>query len=123
MRDNGGYRRVASTTREIVQWLVQRDYDEIEKRTDRVRLSAVELRNAVDEYGRRLLMPPDVAFDELDVVEIDTKGGARAWSVRVDLWTEEEGRSDLSLEMTMREPNEDDGGGQLVVEVDNLHVL
>jgi hypothetical protein len=40
------------------------------------------------------------------------------WSVRCDLWTVEEGRSDLSLELTVV-------AAPLgpTIEVDNLHVL
>jgi hypothetical protein len=41
------------------------------------------------------------------------------WSVRFDLWTVEEGRSDLSIEMTLI----DRGDRDLAVEIDNVHVL
>jgi len=42
-----------------------------------------------------------------------------AWSVIVPLFSWEEGRSDLSLELTLRA----DGHGDFAVELDSLHVL
>lgn len=41
-----------------------------------------------------------------------------AWWVVVDLWTAEEGRSDLSMEATVRERD-----GQVLVVIDNVHVM
>jgi len=63
-------------------------------------------------------MPSEVEDDNLDVNEIE---GAipRAWWVLVDLWTVEEGRSDLTLEIRLT-----DTGGELYdIEINNLHVL
>ena len=42
-----------------------------------------------------------------------------AWSVVVPLFTREEGRSDLSLELTVTELQE----GSVGIQVDDLHVL
>ena len=98
--------------------LVAEDYDGIEEATRGRRLTAEQLRQAVEEYGRELQMPPEVVFDNLDVNEIE---GAipRAWWVLVDLWTVEEGRSDLTLEIRLT-----DTGGELYdIEINNLHVL
>jgi hypothetical protein len=63
-------------------------------------------------------MPPELVFDNLDVVGIE--GAApRAWSVLVDLWTVEEGHSDLTLELLLT-----DTGGELYnIEIYDLHVL
>jgi hypothetical protein len=52
------------------------------------------------------------------VVEIDN-AVPEAWSVYLDLWTAEEGRSDLTLELTLR----DSPAGIYSVELDDLHVL
>jgi hypothetical protein len=110
--------RIKSTIVQLLDWLVSGDYEAIERFTGGSRLSAEVLRQAVSAYGQRLAMPPTAALDQLDVVEID---GAfpKAWSVRVDLWTASEGRSDLSLECTLT----DRQGDLLMAEVDNLHVL
>lgn len=110
--------RVKATVVQLLHWLVAGDYAAIERLTLGVRLPASLLRQAVADYGRTLVMPPASAFDQLDAIEIDGSN-PKAWSIRVDLWTVEEGRSDLSLECTLI----DQPGELLVAEVDNLHVL
>ena len=106
------------TVHRLVEMLVVGHYDGVEGASRSRRLTAEQLRQAVEEYGRELRMPPDVVFDNLDVNEIE---GAipRAWWMLVDLWTVEEGRSDLTLEIRLT-----DTGGELYdIEIDNLHVL
>lgn len=110
--------RIAATVVQILQWLAAGDFAAIEKYTHGVRLSASLLEEAVHDYGRTLVMPPQSALDCLDVVEIENSDPC-AWSIRVDLWTVEEGRSDLSLECTLI----DSPGAMLTAEIDNLHVL
>jgi len=109
--------RIVKTIEKILSWLVEGDVEAVERYSKGVRLSAVHIRRALTDYGRTLTMPPDVS-QCLDVVEI-TRSEPRAWSVRIDLWTAEEGRSDLSLECTLT----DGPGDLLVAEVDDLHVL
>ena len=104
--------------RSIVRMLVARDYAGIERATDGRRLTAEQVANAVTEYGRTLVMPPERTFQSLDAVAV-TGPGPRRWSVRFDLWTAQEGRSDLTLELTIVER----GDGGVFVEVDDLHVL
>ena len=101
--------------REVVELLVHGDYAAIERRTGGVRLHAEHLAEAVAEYGRRLVVPPAGAAP-LDVIEFQDGSG---WAVVVDLWTTEEGESDLSLELTVRRSQV----GPLRIEVDNLHVM
>lgn len=102
----------------IVQLLSTCDYDAIVEYTNGVRLPADEIRYAVEEYGRTVILPPATVFEELDVIEVvDANPGE--WSVRCPLWTKEEGRSDLTLELSLI----DLSNGKLRVEVDNLIVL
>ena len=54
----------------------------------------------------------------IDAIEI-TEADPKSWSVRYDLWTEEEGRSDLSLEVTLIESD----NKLMRVELNNIHVL
>lgn len=110
--------RVRLTIVQLLHWFIAGDYAAIERFTSGVRLSASLMRQAIVDYGRTLVMPPVSALDQLDVIEIDGSS-PKAWSVRVDLWTVEEGRSDLSLECTLI----DRPGDLLAAEVDNLHVL
>lgn len=109
--------RIVSTVRRVVGWLVAGDYSALEKYTSATRLSAQDIHNAVELYGRKLVMPADDGFEELDVVEV-TGALPRTWSVRYDLWTEE-GRSDLSLELSLVEMDDK----KLATEIDDIHVL
>lgn len=108
--------RIRRTVEKVYELLVQRKYSALEKLTGGVRLSAKEIEDAVNEYPHALQSPP--AGAPIDVVEI-TNSSPRAWSIRVDAYTEREGRSDLTLELTVIE----DSSGTLRVELDGLHVL
>jgi hypothetical protein len=109
-----------SAVREVVALLARRRYAALEKLSGGVRLSAAHLRTAVREYGRTIVVPPPNATPPLDVVEIlPGRATRRSWAVNVDLWTAEGGRSDLTLEMTVREGKD----GDYVIELDNLHVM
>jgi hypothetical protein len=110
--------RIAQTTKLLVEWLVNGEYERLAAYSREVRLTAEQIARAVHDYGHKLRLPPTTAFESLDVVEV-TGSSPRKWSVRCDLWTQEEGKSDLSLEMTLI----DHGLETLSAEVDNLHVL
>ena len=70
------------------------------------------------DLGDFLIMPPEGEFEELDVIEIENSS-PRSWSIRFDLWSKSEGKSDLTLEATFIENNKD----ILQVELDNIHIL
>ena len=105
-------------TIQVIELLVGYRYDDLEKRTGGVRLSADMLEEAVTQYGKTLVFPPPDALANLDIVPVACEG-PKTWSVRADLWTSEEGRSDLTLELTVIK----DEGKRTIVELDNLHVL
>jgi len=110
--------KIRDTVHRLVEMLVAEDYDGLERATRGRRLTAEQLRQEVEEYDRELRMPLEVVFDDLNLNEIE---GAipRAWWVLADLWTVEEGRSDLTLEIRLT-----DTGGELYdIEINNLHVL
>lgn len=83
-----------------------------------MRLSAAEIEQAVRAYKFTLVVWPVERDCPIDIVEIDGTS-PRAWSVQASAYTLEEGRSDLTLEMTLIEKE----SGQFRVELDNLHVL
>jgi hypothetical protein len=70
----------------------------------------------IEEYPATLVPLPDEAWEHAE------RGRwinlPNAWWVIVDLWTAEEGRSDLSMEATVRELGE-----QLAFVIDNVHVM
>ena len=110
--------KIKNTIFQIISLLVNRRYDEIVKMTKGVRLQAFHIKDAIDEYGKTLAQPPQDAYENLDIIEIENTT-PKKWSVRFDLWTEEEGRSDLSIELTLIDAT----GDFMEVELDNIHTL
>ncbi|MGQ7249270.1 DUF7668 domain-containing protein [Halomonas sp. V046] len=104
--------------RKIVDQLVQKQYSSLEKETDGIRLTSKEISNAVDGYGRNLIQPPNSAFSDIDAIKVDI-ADADTWSIRFDLWTEQEGRSDLSLEATLIKSADK----KIRIELDDIHVM
>jgi hypothetical protein len=99
----------------IVAKLAAGQFAQIEQLTLGRRLSAGDMRKAVASYGRTLLVMPPDAVGLIDYIRISSES---AWSVVAPLHTAEEGLSDLSLEMTLRES----GPGTYDIEIDNIHV-
>lgn len=105
-----------STVWEMVDLIARKDYESAVKRCMKSRLTSDDLRIVIHDYARTLMSPPVNAYDSLDAVEV--KGAAvPTWSVRAPLWTEEEGRSDLTLELTIAV-----GPDAPSVELDDLRV-
>lgn len=63
------------------------------------------------------MLPPPTGFSLMNVVAIRNVTPKR-WSVAMPLWTKEEGRSDLTVEMTISESN-----STFLIEVDDIRVL
>ncbi len=110
--------KIVLTLRHLLSLFIDSDYHALEKMSQGIRLTAEEMEQAVKEYGATIVMPPSDVLDGLDIIEIDGSYPT-AWSLRFDLWTAEEGQSDLSLELTVISNDED----LLKVEIDNIHVL
>lgn len=106
-----------STVKSVVDLLVAGKYMELEELSTGTRISADDMADAIRQYGRVLVAPPQYAYEDLDVVQVRNASPPR-WSVRMGLWTAEEGRSDLSLELTVAE-----SGDGYIIEVDDIHVL
>ena len=104
-----------ATIRYVVGLLAAGDYNALERISEGNRLSADELRQAVEDYGRTVL-PSPVECEEPAAV---TDAEPQSWWVDVGLHTAEEGRSDLTLSLTLIDSPEALYG----VQVDDLHVL
>ena len=104
--------------RRIVEHLVAGDYAGLARADAGTRVDAEALERAVTEYGRRLVTPPPDAWRRLEPIRIRASA-VPSWALCVPLWTAEEGRSDLELELTVRR----ELGGRLVFELEDLHVL
>lgn len=93
--------RVAVGT--VLNMLALGDYDVLEAMTHRRHLSAEQLRSGVEEYGRHLSMPPRSHLDDIYVLQIQEDPSA--FHVVAEVWTQEEGRSDLSIILQLVEWN------------------
>jgi hypothetical protein len=101
----------------VLELLVKSKFEQLEKLTHGVCLSAKEIRAIIHTYGRTLISPPPAAFDLMNASKVrDSK--PPQWSITMPLWTLEEGRSDLSIELTLLEKEEG-----YKIELDDLHVL
>lgn len=110
--------QIRAVVESIYSLLARSHYDALARLTEGVRLSAEDIERAVREYRFAVAAWPHAQDLPMDVVEING-ASPRAWSVQATAYTLEEGRSDLTLEMTLIE-NE---AKQFRVELDNLHVL
>jgi hypothetical protein len=109
--------KLQSLVIQVVGLLVAGQYQRLVALTHGERMSAEEIQRSISEYGRNLMTPPDSAYELLDVVRI-TNPNLEQYSVRMPLWTEQEGRSDLTLELTVKVTGE-----KLEVKLEDIHVL
>lgn len=109
--------KATRTIQILVNHLIRGDYDEAERLTQGKIFSASEIETAIADYGRRLVSPPPTSTPR-SVVEVQGSAPTQ-WSVYVDLWTAEEGRSDLTLEITLTDTARD----SYDVQIDNIHAL
>jgi hypothetical protein len=103
---------------EIVSHLALAEYEHVKAMAPRSRITPEQMRNAVTQYGRCLVPLPVSAYETIDYVAV-LGSAPPAWSVVVPLFTQEEGRSDLSLELQLVRA----ATGIYEVEIDDLHVL
>jgi hypothetical protein len=109
---------IETATRVVVDLLVRSQFETVEKLTRSRRLTAHQLQAAVDDYGRTLTAPGKGWWNLVEVTPIDA-GDAAAFHVAAPLWTAEEGRSDLTLELRLQESETQ----VYETEVLDLHVL
>jgi hypothetical protein len=101
----------------VVSLLVAGDLKEIERLDAGHRTRADEWQARLQAYGRTLALPPPSDFETADVAPLHGQEST-AWSVWYRLWTREEGKSDLGVELTVRYS----GGDDVQIEVDDLRV-
>jgi len=109
--------RIQILTSKIIALLAAMRYEDIVNLTGGVRMSIHEIQAAINDYGRTIVLPPDSAYGILDIVTVKTVPFDQ-YAVRMPLWTKEEGRSDLTLEVTCKF-----FGERVEVELDDIRVL
>lgn len=90
-----------TAVRVLVDLLVRGDFATVEAVTRGRRLSSDELGRAVREYGRLLVLPPAEWWRTVTMTPL--VGSPTSVHLAAPLWTAEEGRSDLTLELRMVE--------------------
>ena len=110
--------KIHNTVNYVYELFIEKKYQELEQLSQGVRLSAKEMSDAIIQYGRSLCSLPSTIHPKLNIVEVSSVT-PRRWNVSLPVYTKEEGLSDLTLELTLVETNEDIYG----FEIDDLHVL
>lgn len=111
-----------------VEAVAKRDLDEVGRRlpSNSPAHSAREFFTWADQYGaygRVTLLKPPGPMSDWDLVVLPLGdhryGGRPAFEVAIDMWTEQEGRSDLTLRVDLIREND----GSSTVFLHDLHVL
>ena len=110
--------KLRSTISVLSELLAQRDYERFCGYAHSSRLTPGDVSRVIREYRRSVIPLPDAAYRKVDVVPV-SGSKPQQWNVIVPLWTKEEGRSDLSLDITLQ----DSAGKTYAVDINDLHVL
>lgn len=110
--------KLRQTVQNVTNLLAREAYGELESLSQGVRLSAEEMKEAIRSYGRKIARFPEAGYKELDIIEV-SGSNPKQWSVNVPLFTESEGRSDLTLSVTFIESNT----SLYKIEIEDIHVL
>ena len=100
----------------LIQDLIAQRYDKVEADGFAGSLDAAQLKSAIDNYGRELIQIPDSQLLSNEPIRIDDP--EEIWAFDIDLWTKEEGSSDLTLSVWVKVVHE-----KVEIEITNLHVL
>lgn len=102
---------------QLVQQLSVGDFEGALRSAPRSRVNAEQIRSSVQQYGRTLVPLTAESYELIDYVVV-LGSSPLAWSVVVPLFTKEEGRSDLSLELSIVEQ----AVGGHHIEIDDIRV-
>jgi hypothetical protein len=106
-----------TAVRIAVGLLVKGQYDVLAAVTRGRRLPAEAMAAAVAGYGRTLVQPPADWWSSVNITQVVT--APNFFLVAAPLWTEEEGESDLTLELRLERTSVD----VYDIEVLDIHVL
>ena len=111
-------KRFTETVAQIDQMLHGGQYAELERLSGGKRLTAGQIKAAIEDYPERLAPRPAYDFGEEEIAHVRGRIPAE-WSVYLHLWRQKGGRSDLTAELTLI----DTPTGLYRVEIDDIHVL
>ena len=109
---------LAKTLKHVDQLLHSGDFVGLEKFSGGTRLSAAQIKFAIEDYPEALAPRPNYELEDGAIVAI-RDSIPPSWSVYLHLWRRGGGRSDLTAELTLIDTGQDLYG----VEIDNIYVL
>ncbi len=104
--------------RDLVHELVDRNYVGLEADRRAGILNAGQLKQAITNYGGTLLDLPAEAFEPQFTTAYPKTNQRGQWLVDLTLWTEEEGPSDLTLQVRVQ-PTTDN----VLLTIEDIHVM
>lgn len=110
--------KLLHTIEMILTLLTESKFVELAELCNGEYIQAEHIEKAVSDYPYKLIYPKSEIINLLDIIEVDNST-PREWSVYCDLWTEEEGKSDLNLQLSIIE----DPSEFYKFEIDGIHVL
>ena len=110
--------RASAIIKETIDDLVNRQFSKLERDGRIGRLTPSQLEEAIARYGRTLVEFPIESLQNSHVYPIESMQN-NSWNVEVELWTVEEGLSDLTLSFTLTEIDPE----IFSLEIYDLHVL
>lgn len=99
----------------IIAMLVNKEYGNFTKEIDCQGLSSNDILNIIEDFGETLVVPKLEQLEELNIIDIDEN----EWAIDFDLWTRESGKSDLTIQLTIKRNSDK----SLDIKLDDIHVL
>ena len=99
----------------IITLLVSKEYEELTNEIDCQGLSSNDILNIIEDFGETLVVPKLEQLEELNIIDIDEN----EWAIDFDLWTRESGKSDLTIQLTIKRNSDK----SLDIKLDDIHVL
>ncbi|TFF33361.1 DUF7668 domain-containing protein [Mucilaginibacter psychrotolerans] len=106
--------KIKTVIQELVRELVELKYQDIYEQDYEKITSAPAIQEAIESYGQVLTMPPNSAFENIDIYETDNPNKIQ---VDFDLWFNNK-KSDLTLSCAVY-----DDGKKGKYSIENIHML
>lgn len=99
----------------IITMLVNKEYEKFTNVIDCQGLSSNDISTIIEDFGEALIIPNPKDLEQLNIIDVEEN----EWAIDFDLWTKESGKSDLTIQLTIKK-NLDNS---LSTELDDIHVL
>lgn len=100
-------RKMAHTVYRTIELLMTGDYDALIAFCHGNALPIDDMRRELYDWPHKFIMPPSNRIEDLIYGLIELKGTPHRWAVDANLWTEEEGISDLMLELILTDSKDE----------------